>query len=371
MPIIGVLKEKDDEARVALVPDVVAAIKKLFAVDIFLEHNAGLKAGFLDEDYIKAQAKILKREEIVNHANIFLAINGLNLASEPNLSHKIIIGLFDPFFNQEAIKALKAKGATVIALEMIPRISRAQSMDVLSSQANIAGYMAVILAASKLNKVIPLMMTAAGSIKPAKVLIIGAGVAGLQAIATAKRLGAITFAYDVRSIVKEQVESLGAKFIDITISESGEGQGGYAKALSEQSQQLQRSKLAHAAKDMDIVITTAQIPGRKAPLLLTDEVFALMKPDSVIIDMAASSGGNVSGSVANEWIKMKNVWLYGAGNLAALLPKDASFTFSKNLESLLALIDLTKELDLSDEILKDSVICHEQRWVNQAYQSSL
>jgi NAD(P) transhydrogenase subunit alpha len=371
MPIIGVLKEREDENRVALVPDIALSIKKISAVDILVETNAGLKAGFLNQDYAKAGAQVLTREKIIKDAHIFLAINGLSLKDEQGLSNKTIIGLFDPYFNKEAIKALKEQGTTLISLELIPRISRAQSMDVLSSQANIAGYMAMVLAASRLNKVIPLMMTAAGTIKPAKVLVVGAGVAGLQVIATAKRLGALVFAYDVRAAVKEQVESLGAKFIDITLSESGEGTGGYAKALTEDSQKLQRAKLAHAAKDMDIVITTAQIPGRKAPLLLDEEVFLLMKPDTIIIDMASSSGGNVASSISNEWVKRQNVWLYGADNLAASLPKDASFTFSKNLESLLTMMNMGSELNLDDEILKDAVICHQNQWINQAYQASL
>lgn len=369
MRILGVVKEQDAESRVALVPEVISGLIKDLNAQILVEQGAGLKSGITDEDYILAGATIVaSKEELFKASSHLVSINGQDFFGQ-NLKEKCLIGLFDPFFNQASIKQLKEQSASIVSLELIPRISRAQSMDVLSSQANIAGYMAVLLAANRLGKVIPLMMTAAGTIKPAKVMILGAGVAGLQAIATAKRLGALVFAYDVRALVKEQVESLGGKFIDLKLSESGEGSGGYAKSLSEAAQEEQREKLTLACKDMDVIICTAQIPGRKAPILLNDKIFSLMKKDSVIIDMASASGGNVKGSIPNQWVEKGNTKLYGADNLARFLPKDASFTFSKNIRSLLELLWAKPDLSLEDEILKDAIICHQGQWVNKNFNS--
>lgn len=368
MRTIGLFKEQaTGETRVALVPEIVSGLIKEKLANVVMEKGAGLKSGFADEDYVKAGAEIVdSRAELIERADMLLAINGAEFFHESGLQSKVLIALFDPFFHAPEIKRLKEASASVLSLELIPRISRAQSMDVLSSQANIAGYAAVLVAAGRLPKVMPLMMTAAGTIKPAKILIVGAGVAGLQAIATAKRLGAVVFAYDVRSVVKEQVESLGAKFVEIKLTESGEGGGGYAKALSESAQAEQRAKLAQFAKDMDVVITTAQIPGRKAPLLLDESVFSLMKHAAIIIDMAASSGGNVSGSKLGEWTKHDRVTLYGAENLACMMPHDASFTFSKNIRAMLELISETG-LSVDDEIMKDALVCHQGSWVNQSY----
>jgi NAD(P) transhydrogenase subunit alpha len=361
---LGVFKENDNESRVALVPEVVLGLKEKHSV--FIESGAGDKAGFSNEDYIKAGAIICSRDEILEKCELLIAINGQIFFDYP-VKDKILLGLFDPYFNRQQIITLKNKQATVISLELIPRISRAQSMDVLSSQANISGYMAAILAANYLGKILPLMMTAAGTIKPAKVLILGAGVAGLQAIATAKRLQALVYAYDVREAVKEQVESLGAKFIDLKLQEKGEGTGGYAKALSKSSQEEQRQKLTLASKDMDIIIATAQIPGKKAPVLLDENIFTLLKKGSVIIDMAAATGGNIPGSITNQWVEKSGIKLYGADNLSRFLPKDASFTFSKNIQAFLELLFLTKDLYLEDEILKEAVICSQGHWVNKNF----
>ncbi|HXW53241.1 MAG TPA: NAD(P) transhydrogenase subunit alpha [Myxococcota bacterium] len=369
MRVLGVAKAIDaNETRVALVPEVVGGILRDKLAHVVIEASAGQRAGFSDQDYEMVGAAILPtRDELISRADYILAVDGNEVLGANGLKGKTIIGLFDPFFHQDGIRAACSINATIIALELIPRISRAQSMDVLSSQANIAGYVSVVLAASKLPKIIPLMMTAAGTIKPAKILVVGAGVAGLQAIATAKRMGAVVFSYDVRAAVKEQVESLGAKFVDIRVGESGEGSGGYAKTLSEKAQQEQREKLSDIAKDMDVVITTAQIPGRKAPVLLDERVFSLMKRDSVIIDLAAASGGNVPGSIKNQWLRKENVWLFGADNLASLVPKDASFTFAKNMRAFLDLLLAKEELDFHDEILCDSVICHQGSYVNRAF----
>lgn len=363
MKSIGVVKERPSrENRVALVPASVRELVKAKAT-VFIEIGAGCGAGYSDEEYVLAGAELVEnRDMLIAQSDIIVAIDGSELA-EATLHQKILIGLFDPHSHSSLMHSLNQQRATVLALEMIPRTSRAQSMDVLSSQANLAGYVAVINAAQRLNKIMPLFMTAAGTIKPARVLILGAGVAGLQAIATAKRLGAQVFAYDVRAAVKEQVESLGAKFVEISIDEAGEGTGGYAKVLSEESVAKQKSLLSDFAKDCDIIITTAQIPGRTAPRLLDDRIFAELKPGSVVIDMAAKSGGNVAGSVLNEWVKVENVWLYGADHLARQVPKDASFAFSKNIKALLDLF-LVEGFSLSDEIIRGTTICHEGEWVN-------
>lgn len=359
MKTLGLLQEtKDMETRVAITPNTVANLVSKCNLSVVVEKDAGLKAGFCDQDYLSAGAVIVDScDQVIDRSDIIVAVNGDLFFSKSGLTKKTLIALFDPYFNQANLKKLKESGASIIALELIPRISRAQSMDVLSSQANIAGYVASIMVAQKLNKVMPLMMTAAGTIEPAKVLVLGAGVAGLQAIATVKRLGCVVYSYDVRSIVKEQVESLGAKFVDISLGEDGEGVGGYAKALSDDEQAKQRSKLTSFAGDMDAIITTAQIPGKKAPKLLDDEIFSMMKNNSIIIDMASTTGGNVSGAIPNEWSKKENVWLYGADNLSRMVAKDASFTFGKNIKNLLELM-LTPEgdIDMSDEVIKSALI---------------
>ena len=254
------------------------------------------------------------------------------------------------------VKKLLAQKAILLALESIPRISRAQSMDVLSSQANLSGYVAVLLAANKFSRVLPMMSTAAGTIKPAKVLILGAGVAGLSAISTAKRLGALVYSYDVRSEVKEQVESLGAKFLDIGLQQQ-KSSDGYALALNEEQQKLQRELLTKKAQDMDIIITTALIPNKKAPLLLDDSLVLAMKENSVIIDMAAKNGGNINLSILNEWKKFNNAWIYGADNLASQVAHDASFTFSNNIKALLEIaFDKDGNLQKEDEIISLALI---------------
>lgn len=369
MQAVGVIREGDEkESRVALVPEVVLGMVKDGLAQVLVQEGAGLRAGFSDQEYASAGAKIISsKDELIASADWLLAVDARDFFSLKGsaFSAKRLLGLFDPFFNRAGLEDLYGQKSTVLSLELLPRISRAQTMDVLSSQANIAGYMAVLMAAQNLTKVMPLMMTAAGTIKPARVLILGGGVAGLQAIATAKRLGAMVFAYDVRASVKEQVESLGAKFIDLKLSESGEGSGGYARSLSEEAQRELREKLTMAAKDMDVIITTAQVPGRIAPVLLNENIFSLLKKGSVIIDMASKSGGNVPGSIADEWVEKGGIKLYGADNLARLMPKDASFTYSKNIRALLDLLLAQDELNLDDEIVKNVVICHQGQWVNR------
>lgn len=369
MKTLGVLKDpRALETRVILIPEVAKELKNL-GYTVLIEEGAGVLAGYSDEDYQLCGAQIIKeRKDLLLASDIILTLEVSSL-SEEKIGNKVLIGLCEPFIKKAEMNKLKEQGATVLSLEFIPRTSRAQSMDVLSSQANIAGYVAVLMAAQKLNKVIPLMMTAAGTIRPAEILVVGAGVAGLQAIATAKRLGAQVYGYDVRSAVKEQIESLGAKFVAIAIDESGEGQGGYAKALSEDAMKEQRAKLTDFAKNMDVIITTAQIPGKKAPRLLDDSIFLAMKDGSVIIDMAAKSGGNVANAIANEWQKIEGVWLYGADELARVIPKDSSFTLSKNIKSLISLLGEKELLDMDDEILKEALISSGNQWVNPKFKA--
>ena len=367
MKTLGVIRERNDrETRVSVVPGSVVDIIKSTGVRVLVEHNAGIRAGYSDHEYEKAGAIIVEhRADLIKSSDVVLAIDGSDLIDN-NFENKLLVALFDPYFNRSLIDTLKQRNVTVLSLELIPRTSRAQSMDVLSSQANLAGYVAVINAAQRLNKIMPLFMTAAGTIKPARVLVLGAGVAGLQAIATAKRLGAQVFGYDVRAAVKEQVCSLGAQFVEIQLDESGEGAGGYAKSLSKDSMARQRALLTDFAKECDIIITTAQIPGKQAPRLLDERITKEIKPGSVIVYLAAKSGGNVEGSILDQWTYVDNAWIYGADSLARQVAKDASFAFSKNLVSLLSLF-LAQGFSLDDEIVRESTICHEGQWVHQAF----
>lgn len=367
MKKVGVIAEPNPlETRSALVPEVAENLHKA-GFSLLIESNACAKSGFLDKDFEKAQAKIALRQEVIEDADILLAVDPSSLAkTETKPEGRIIVGLFDPFNQRKAIETLKNLGNTLISLELIPRSSRAQSMDALSSQANLAGYVAMIMAQMHLSKVCPMFMTAAGTIKPARVLVLGAGVAGLSAIATAKRLGAVVYGYDIRTQVREEIESLGGKFVEIKVSESGEGEGGYAKALSAEAQAMQRTLLTQFAKDMDIIITTAQIPGRAAPLLLDADIVDLVRPGSVIIDLASSSGGNVKGSLPNVWQNIGNAKVYGADHLARMVPKDASFTYSKNLANLVQILFTDSfEINFSDDIINSAVMCHQGDWHNE------
>lgn len=369
MKVCGVIKEAFLESRVSMVPEMALKLIKQ-KMEVLVEAGAGEKAGFLDEDYIKIGAKIIKdKEELFFRSSIILSIEAYNLPLSRNLENKIVLGFFDPFNHKSFLKNLNENSITALALELVPRISKAQSMDALSSQANLAGYVAVLFAANRLNKIMPMLMTAAGTISPAKVLVLGAGVAGLSAIATAKRLGAVVYGYDVRKAVKEQVESFGAKFVDLKIDEEAQGQGGYAKALSANAQIEQRKALTSFAKDFDVIITTAQIPGQKAPKLLDEEIFSLMKKDSIIIDLACQSGGNVLHSVLGQWQKIGQVLLYGAEHLARQVPKDASFTYSKNIVSLLDILykNNSENADFDDEIIKAMMICYKKNMINPQF----
>ena len=371
---IGVLKETlPGERRVAITPKVIDVLTKAGA-EVLIETGAGLDSGFPDEDYSAKGAKIASSASAVaDAAQILLTVR----VPEPaGLVKKgqIVIGLADPLSDPQLAAQYAQAGATLFSLELVPRITRAQSMDVLSSMASIAGYKAVLLAASALPRLFPMMSTAAGTVPPARVLIIGAGVAGLQAIATARRLGAVVSGYDVRAAVKEQIESLGAKFVSISIGASGEGQGGYARALTEEEIRSQREQMAAVLKEQDVVITTAAVPGRKAPILVTREMVHVMSRGSVIVDLAAERGGNVEVTKPGETIVENGVTVIGPINLPATVPNHSSQMYGRNIVTFLKNM-MTKEgalnIDLNDEITRDSLVVRDGEIVNARVQELL
>ena len=355
---IGVLKEPLPETRVSLLPEHVLLLKKI-NVEVLIESNAGEKAFALDEKYVEAGATIVSRDEAFDKAGIVLSIHLPAETEMDLLQSKIILGFYQPLYHVEFMKKLAEKKITVFSIDMIPRTTRAQSMDALSSQANIAGYKAVLLGANLFPRYFPMFMTAAGSIPPAKVLILGAGVAGLQAIATARRLGAVVEVFDTRPAVKEEVMSLGAKFIEVEGAADASKAGGYAVEQSEQFLQKQKEKIAASVARSDIIITTAQIFGKKAPVLITEEMISKMKNGSVIIDLAAATGGNTSVTKNDETVKYKGVSIVGDSNLPATMPFDASKMYGKNICNFLQLI-IDKEgklnLNLEDDLVKGTLI---------------
>ncbi|HBB75202.1 MAG TPA: Re/Si-specific NAD(P)(+) transhydrogenase subunit alpha [Planctomycetaceae bacterium] len=362
---VAVLKETfPGERRVALVPGVIPALAKA-GVDVLVESGAGSGSGYTDEDFRVAGGRVVSREEAFG-ADCVVAVRTCGACGDswcgdlhrlrPGL---VIVGLCDPLSTPDACRQTAEKGATLFSLELVPRITRAQSMDVLSSQANIAGYRAVVLAANTLPRILPMMTTAAGTLTPAKVLVLGAGVAGLQAIATAKRLGAQVSAYDVRPAVKEQVQSLGAKFVELPLETgSSEAAGGYAKAMGEEFYARQRELLGKVVADSDIVVCTALIPGQKAPVLVTREMVQRMKPGSVIVDMAAERGGNCEGSVADDTVVVDGVTILGPTNLPAEAPVHTSQLYAKNVVTFLLHLLKSGLPDVSrdDEICRDTLV---------------
>ncbi len=350
-----------DETRVALIPsDTEKFVKAGWSVNV--ESSAGEKAGFSDADYAKAGAKIvdasfLKEAEFV--ASVGKPTKESIDARAPGSFH---LSLLDPFNEKELLKDFAAKGVNAASFEMIPRSTIAQKMDVLSSQSNLAGYYAVIKAAETINKAIPMMMTPAGTISPLKFFIVGVGVAGLQAIATAKRLGGRVEAFDTRPVVEEQVKSLGAKFVKIDLGETGQTAQGYAKELTPEQIELQRKGMAKVCAQADVIITTAKVFGRKAPRIITAEMVAGMKPGSVIVDMAAESGGNVEGTVAGEEIKTPNgVLILGIKNLEGKIPASASQMFSANVRNFIEHFSTPEDgfkLDIENPILKSAVVVY-------------
>jgi H+-translocating NAD(P) transhydrogenase subunit alpha len=357
---IGVLKEPSPETRVSLLPEHIATLKK-WNVNACIETNAGITAFANDDKYVEAGATIKSRHDILHTSDILLSINTPQQSEIINLQSKIVLGVYQPLFNAALMKDWAAKGLTVFSIDMLPRTTRAQSMDVLSSQANIAGYKAVLTAANLFPKYFPMFMTAAGSVPPAKMLILGAGVAGLQAIATAKRLGAVVEVFDTRPAVKEEVMSLGAKFIEVEGAADASKAGGYAVEQTEEFLQRQKAKIAESVAKADIIITTAQIPGKKAPVLITTAMIEAMKNGSVIIDLAAATGGNTELTKTDVTIMHNGVSIVGNSYLAATMPSDASKLYGKNVLNFLQLI-INKEgntiLNFEDDLVKGTCVVH-------------
>lgn len=357
---IGVLKEPAHETRVSLLAESVAALKKK-GITIIIEDGAGEKAFCSNAEFEQAGAQIKSRSEVLSAADLILSIHQPSAAEIDLLKQKILIGVFQPLFNTAEMKEWAVKGVTSFSLDMLPRTTRAQAMDVLSSQANIAGYKAVLTAANLYSRYFPMFMTAAGSIKPAKVLILGAGVAGLQAIATAKRLGAVVEVFDTRAAVKEEVMSLGAKFVEVEGAADASKAGGYAVEQTEEYQKKQQQKIAERIANADIVITTAQIPGKKAPVLIPEEMIRAMRNGSVIIDLAAATGGNTPVTKNNETVVYNGVSIVGNSSLQSTMPSDASKVYGKNMTNFLQLIldkDGNSNLNWEDDLVKGSCITH-------------
>jgi NAD(P) transhydrogenase subunit alpha len=356
MITIGVLKEPSFESRVSLLAAEAAALIKAGRI-VWLEEGAGIKSFCPDSEYTAVGAVIKSRADVLASADILLSINSNDIPV--TLKDKALIGIYQPLLNNKLMENWAKQGLTVFSLDMLPRISRAQSMDVLSSQANIAGYKSVILAASIYPHYFPMMMTAAGSVAPAKVMVIGAGVAGLQAVATARRLGAVVEVFDTRPEAKEEVLSLGARFIEVEGAADASKAGGYAVDQNADFQQKQKASIAEHIKKADIVITTAQLHGKKAPVLVTKEMIASMKDGSVIIDLASATGGNTELTKDNETIQAGNATVIGNSNLASSVPADASKLYGKNISNFLALLINDKgvmEINLQDDIIKGACI---------------
>jgi len=365
---VAIPKERaPDERRVALVPDTAAKLIAA-ALEVSVEAGAGAGAYIPDDAYEKAGVKVVNgAETLLADAGAVLKVQAPSVAEVSLLtSGSVLISFLQPATQADIVKALAKRGVTAFSLELVPRISRAQSMDALSSQASAAGYKAVLMAAERLGKFFPMMMTAAGTVAPARVLVMGAGVAGLQAIATARRLGAVVSAYDVRPAVKEEVHSLGATFIELEL-ESQQGEGGYAREQSEEFLRKQRELIGEHVAKSDVVITTAAVPGRRAPMLVTGDMVKAMRPGSVIIDLAAETGGNVELTQEGKDVDVAGVTIMGTRNVPSTMPLATSQLFARNVMNLL--LHLVKDgaiaLDFEDEITKGSCVTHGGEIVNE------
>ncbi len=360
---VGVPRESaPGERRVALVPDTVKKLKAA-GVDVIVEHDAGAGAFISDDDYRGAGAEIGDPYA----ADLVVKVQKPTVDEAKRLRRGgALISTLQPLTSPDLVRALAAQGVSAFSMDQIPRITRAQPMDSLSSQANIAGYKAVVVAAASLAKFFPMLTTAAGTITPARVLVLGAGVAGLQAIATARRLGAVVEAFDTRPVVKEQVESLGGRFLAIDLGEQGEDAGGYAKELSEEAHRKEQELVAAHAKQADVVVTTALVPGRRAPILITADMVRSMRAGSVIVDLAAEMGGNCELTVPGETVVREGVTIHGDVNMASSVAVHASQLYSRNISTLLQhlLKDGALAMDLSDEITRGALITHEGQVVH-------
>ncbi len=368
--LVAVCRERaDGERRVALTPEETGRLSEKGA-HVRVERGAGTPAGFPDESYALAGAELVAdAAAALDGAGVVLRVappSAEEIAALP--ASALVISYLRPLDQPEVVQALAARGVSALAIELVPRITRAQTMDALSSQANVAGYRAVLVASTHLPRYFPLLMTAAGTVPPAKVLVLGAGVAGLQSIATARRLGAVVSAFDVRPAVREQVESLGATFLEVELPEAGEASGGYAQELSEETQRLQRELLAEHIAGSDVVITTALVPGRPAPKLIAADMVAAMRPGSVIVDLAAEAGGNCELTEPGATVVRENVTIVGDRNPAAAMPYDASRLYARNVTELLGvcLHDGRVEIAADDDVIAGCLVCHRGAVVHPA-----
>ena len=371
---LGIPRETfPQERRVALIPRQCEVLKKA-GLEVILEQSSGITAGFPDELYVARGARIGSRQDVFREADIIAQVRCLGANPETGRSDipflrpgQTLIGFGEPLTALQECSDLASAGVSLLALELIPRITRAQSMDALSSMATIAGYRAVLMGASQLPKMFPMLMTAAGTVTPAKVFVLGAGVAGLQAIATARRLGAVVCAYDVRPAVKEQVESVGAKFVMLDVdAKSSEDKGGYAKAMDEEFYRRQRELLTEVLREQDVVITTAAVPGRKSPILITTEMASAMPQGSVIVDIAAERGGNCELTKPGETVIHNQVTILGPLNIPSMIPNHASQMLSANITAVAKLLlrEGNSSLNLEDEIIRESLVTHEGKVVH-------
>jgi len=367
---IAVLNESGPgEARVALMPD---SVKKLIAAkaSVSIESGAGLGAARTDDDYAEAGARIVSdRNALLADADVLVCVSRPDAADFGGMKHgSVVLGFLRPLDEPDKLAPALENSLTTFSMELVPRITRAQAMDALSSMATVAGYKAVLLGADRIPRMFPLLMTAAGTVPPARVLVLGAGVAGLQAIATARRLGAVVEAYDVRAAAGEQVRSLGAKFLEVDLGGiQTEDKGGYAVELSPEALQRGRDLIAEQAKSADVIITTAQVPGRRAPVLMDEQAVGGMKRGSVVIDLAGATGGNVTLSKADEIVETNGVTIMAPTNLPATVPVHASQLYSRNVTSFLNLLIKDGELhiDMNDDVVGPSCVTHEGKWMNQ------
>lgn len=369
MPLrVGIVTESaPGERRVAMAPQAIAVLNKS-GVELVLESGAGVRAGFPDAEYTSKKAAVASRDEVFATADVLLQVRSPGANPECGRADlarmrpgQTVIGFGEPLTSLDAARALASAGVSFLAMELMPRITRAQSMDALSSMATIAGYKAVLIAADALPRMFPMLMTAAGTVAPAKVLVIGAGVAGLQAIATSRRLGAVVSGYDIRAVVKEQIESLGARFVVLDVEAGGsEDKGGYAKAMDEDFYRRQREAMAAVLAAHNVVITTAAVPGRKAPVLVTREMVARMEPGSVIVDIAAERGGNCELTRPGETVDENGVRILGPLNLPSTIPYHASQMYGKNIATFLKYLvkDGQLNLDPEDEIVRETLVTH-------------
>lgn len=372
--ITGILKESGTENRVAILPAEVTVMKKM-GIDVWVELHAGQKAFSADKDFQAAGAVMAERKDIISKADLLLSVNP-PLADDIDSFREgqVLCSVLNPVENREWLDKVRIKGLTVLALDLVPRTTRAQSMDILSSMATVSGYKAVLDAASLLPRFFPMFMSAAGTIKPAKVLILGAGVAGLQAIAVARKLGAVVEVFDVRSAVKEEVKSLGGKFIEVEGAKEDAAAGGYAVEQTDDFKKKQQELIQQRAIAADVVIATAQIPGRKAPVLLLKETVSLMKPGSVIVDLAASSGGNCELTENGKNILVHGVNIIGKSNYPSDMPTDASKMFGCNIINLLKIMvdkDGNLVLNMQDDIINGTTAVHGKEYISQRVKQML